>query len=201
MASTGTEFVEPAPRRQRSDAQRNVGALLEAAKTVFAASGVDAPAKEITDAAGVGVGTLYRHFPRRSDLVAAVLEREIDALADAGPALSAAHEPKATLVKFLHRYTEFVGTKRGLAAAIHSSDQSFDALRGYFMERLEPVVATLLEAATATGEIRTDVSAKEVLHAVALLCQPLPGEELAHNQRLVSIFADGLRDTAVTQRP
>jgi AcrR family transcriptional regulator len=200
MASTGTDSAEPAPRRQRSDAQRNVGALLEAARTVFAASGVDAPAKEITDAAGVGIGTLYRHFPRRSDLVAAVLEREIDALADAGPALRAANEPTATLVKFLHRYTEFVGTKRGLAAAMHSSDQAFDALRGYFMERLEPVVATLLEAATATGEIRTDVSAKEVLHAVALLCQPLPGEELAHNQRLVAIFADGLRDTAGIQR-
>jgi hypothetical protein len=83
---------------------------------------------------------------------------------------------------------------------MHSSDQAFDALRGYFMQRLEPVVATLLDAATATGEIRTDVSAKEVLHAVALLCQPLPGEELAHNQRLVAIFADGLRDTGSTQR-
>jgi AcrR family transcriptional regulator len=140
METTGAD----APRRQRSDAQRNVGALLEAAKTVFATSGVDAPAKEITDLAGVGVGTLYRHFPRRSDLVAAVLEREIDALADAGPALSAANEPTTTLVKFLHRYTEFVGTKRGLAAAMHSSDPAFDALRGYFMERLEPVVATLL---------------------------------------------------------
>jgi AcrR family transcriptional regulator len=199
--SAGPGALERAPRRLRADAQRNIDSLLEAAKAVFGTSGVDAPAKEIADLAGVGVGTLYRHFPRRSDLVAAVLEREIDALADAGPALSAAHEPTATLVKFLHRYTEFVGTKRGLAAAMHSSDQAFDALRGYFMQRLEPVVATLLDAATATGEIRTDVSAKEVLHAVALLCQPLPGEELAHNQRLVAIFADGLRDAGSTQRP
>ena len=67
------------PRRRRADAQRNVDALLEAAKSVFATSGVDAPAKEITDLAGVGVGTLYRHFPQRADLVAAVLQREIDA--------------------------------------------------------------------------------------------------------------------------
>src|SRR5918996_2625621 len=77
-------------RRQRVDAQRNIGSLVEAAKTAFAASGVDAPAKEIAALAGVGVGTLYRHFPRRSDLVVAVLRREIDACADAGPALSAA---------------------------------------------------------------------------------------------------------------
>ena len=67
-------------RRQRSDAKRNVVALVAAAKTVFAGSGVDAPAKEITDLAGVGVGTLYRHFPRRSDLIVAVLQHEIDHL-------------------------------------------------------------------------------------------------------------------------
>ena len=71
-AAPAGRSIDP-PRRQRSDAKRNAVALLEAAKTVFAASGVDAPAKEITDLAGVGVGTLYRHFPRRSDLIVAVL--------------------------------------------------------------------------------------------------------------------------------
>src|ERR1700754_2656107 len=86
-------------RRQRVDAQRNLGALLEAAKTAFATSGVDAPAKEIAALAGVGVGTLSRHFPRRSDLVVAVLQREIDACADAGPALSATHEPATALAQ------------------------------------------------------------------------------------------------------
>ena len=70
--------------RRRADARRNVDALIEAAGTVFATSGVEAPAKEITDLAGVGVGTLYRHFPRRSDLVKAVVESGIDAVADAG---------------------------------------------------------------------------------------------------------------------
>ena len=70
---------DTAQRRRRADARRNVGALIEAARTVFAASGVDAPAKEITDLAGVGVGTLYRHFPQRSDLVKAVVESSIDA--------------------------------------------------------------------------------------------------------------------------
>ena len=103
--------------RQRADAQRNVGSLVEAAKTVFASSGVDAPAKEITDLAGVGV------------VVAAVLQHEIDACAEAGPALSDANEPTPALTKWLHRYTEFVGTKRGLAIALNSGDPAFDALR------------------------------------------------------------------------
>src|SRR5947209_8614372 len=90
---------EPAPRRRRADARRNVDALIEAARTVFATSGVDAPAKEITDMAGVGVGTLYRHFPQRSDLVKAVVESSIDAVADAGPTLTAAHEPAEARAK------------------------------------------------------------------------------------------------------
>src|SRR3954454_9181251 len=97
-------------RRQRVDAQRNTGSLLEAAKRAFATSGVDVPAKEIAALAGVGVGTLYRHFPRRSDLVVAVLQREIDACADAGPTLSATHEPASALTHWLHRYTTFVAT-------------------------------------------------------------------------------------------
>jgi AcrR family transcriptional regulator len=185
------ETADPAPRRLRADAQRNVDSLLEAAKAVFASSGVDAPAKEITDLAGVGVGTLYRHFPLRSDLVKAVVESGIDACADAGPALSAEHAPGEALAKWLHRYTEFVGTKRGLATALHSGDPAFDALPGYFMRRLEPVLRALLDA--AAGEIRDDVGATDVLHAVALLCQPVRGEDLAYNQRMVGVFTDGLR--------
>lgn len=194
-----TSVTQQQPRK-RADAQRNVGALLEAAKTVFVTAGVDAPAKEITDLAGVGVGTLYRHFPRRSDLVAAVLQREIDACADAGSALSAAQGPKEALAQWVYRYTEFVGTKRGLAAALHSGDPAFDALPAYFMEKLEPVVTSLIGAATATGDIRDDVSAKELLHAVALLCQTVPSENLAYNQRMVAIFVDGLSFRRASER-
>ena len=138
---------------------------------MFATSGVDAPAKEIAELAGVGVGTLYRHFPQRSDLVVAVLEREIDACAEAGPALSAAHEPGEALTRWLDRYTDFVATKRGLAAALHSGDPAFDALPGYFLQRLGPVLSALLDAA----EVRADISAKDLLYAVALLCHPVPG--------------------------
>jgi AcrR family transcriptional regulator len=189
-----------APRRLRADAQRNVDALLKAARSVFVASGVDAPAKEITDLAGVGVGTLYRHFPQRADLVKAVVESGIDACADAGPALSAEHEPGEALAKWVHQYTEFLGTKRGLASALHSGDPAFDGLPGYFMQRLGPTLDALLKAATASGEIRTDVSAPDLLHAIAHLCQPAPGEGVAYSRRMVGVLIDGLRYNAQLQR-
>ena len=195
-----TETVGRAPRRLRADARRNAGSLLAAAKAVFATSGVDAPAKEIADAAGVGVGTLYRHFPQRSDLVKAVFQHEVDACADAAPALAAAHEPGAALARWLHRYTEFVATKRGLATALHSGDPAYGALPGYFMGRLEPALGSLLDAAIARGEIRADISARDLLFAVANLCLPVPGEGVPYSQRMVALLIDGLRYGAGTSQ-
>jgi AcrR family transcriptional regulator len=196
----GPDASGRAPRRLRADAQRNVDSLLEAAKAVFGTSGVDAPAKEIADLAGVGVGTLYRHFPQRSDLVKAVLQREIDACADAAPALAAVHEPGAALANWLDRYTEFLATKRGLAAALHSGDPAFDALPGYFYQRLEPALGSLLGAAAAIGEIRADISASDLLSAVALLCRPVSDEGIAYSRRMVALLIDGLRYPAEPQR-
>jgi AcrR family transcriptional regulator len=190
---------ETPARRLRADAQRNLDALLQAAKSVFGTAGVDAPAKQIADLAGVGVGTLYRHFPQRSDLVKAVFQREVDACADAAPALSAVLEPGAALAGWLGRYTEFLGTKRGLAAALHSGDPAFDALPGYFMRRLGPTLGSLLEAAAARGEVRAGVSPEDLLHAVANLCQPAATDGPAYSQRMVALLIDGLRYGAEPQ--
>jgi AcrR family transcriptional regulator len=180
-------------RARRADARRNVDALIEAARTVFATSGVDAPAKEITDRAGVGVGTLYRHFPQRSDLVKAVVESGIDAVAEAAAILSAVHEPAEAFGEWTRRFTELLATKRGLASALHSGDPAFAELPGYFRQRLGPVVGHLLDAAVAGGAFRDDIGAEDVLHAITLLSQPFPGHGLEHNQRLVAVFLDGLR--------
>ena len=198
--SAGPGARERVPRRLRVDAQRNSDALLEAAKAVFGTSGVDAPAKEIADLAGVGVGTLYRHFPRRSDLVKAVFRREVDACADAAPALRAAHAPGVALATWLHWYTTFLATKRGLATALHSGDPAFDELPGYFMQRLGPTLGSLLDAATASGEIRADISPKDLLYAVATLCQPAADEGVAYSQRMVALLIDGLRYGAATRQ-
>lgn len=187
------------PLRLRADAQRNIDSLLEAAKAVFGTSGVDAPAKQIADLAGVGVGTLYRHFPRRSDLVTAVFRCEVDACADAAPALSAAHEPGAALRMWLQRYTEFLANKRGLGPALHSGDPAFAALPGYFMQRFGPTLGSLLEAAVASGEIRADISPEDILYAVADLCRPAADDGAAYSQRMVALFIDGLRYGAELQ--
>ncbi|MFD5315812.1 TetR/AcrR family transcriptional regulator [Streptomyces sp. NPDC127098] len=195
-ASTEPGAGEPAPRRRRADARRNVDALVEAARTVFATSGVDAPAKEITDLAGLGVGTLYRHFPQRSDLVTAVVRSGIDAVADAGPTLSAAHEPAEALTRWIHQFTDLLAAKRGLASALHSGDPAFSGLPGYFLERLGPTLAALLDAAVADGTVRDDVSAEQLLHAITQLSQPIPGHRPEYNQRVVSVFVDGLRRPA-----
>jgi AcrR family transcriptional regulator len=188
-----------APRPRRADARRNVAALVEAARTIFATSGVEAPAKEITDLAGVGVGTLYRHFPQRSDLVKAVVESGIDAVADAGPALSAANEPLEALTQWINRFTELLATKRGLATALHSGDPAFSELPRYFLQRLGPTLAALLQAAVADGTVRDDISAEDLLHAITQLSQPVPGQGPELNQRIVAVLLDGLRYKAARQ--
>jgi len=182
------------PRRAiRADAQRNEDAVLEAAKEVFAASGVDAPVREIAARAGVGVGTLYRRFPNRSDLVAAVFRREVDASAVEAATLAAAHPPGEALCLWLRRYTRFIATKKGLAAALHSGDPVFEALPAYFREKFEPALTSLLEAAAAGGEIRGDVAAYDLLRAVGNLSVASGEEGDQHTQRMLELLIDGLR--------
>ena len=180
-------------RPVRADAQRNTDALLEAAKAVFTTSGVDAPVREIAEKAGVGVGTVYRHFPQRSDLVAAVFRREIDACADAALVLAAEHEPGEALAKWMQRYAAFVATKRGLAKALHSGDPAFDTLPSYFDGHLRPALRALLEAAAAAGEVRVAVDADELLGAVASLCMSAHNDGPGRAERMVALLVDGLR--------
>ncbi len=180
-------------RRMRADAQRNTDALLVAALAVFTTSGVDAPVREIAARAGVGVGTVYRHFPQRADLVAAVFRREIDACADAAPILAAAHGPGEALARWMQRYAAFVATKRGLASALHSGNPVFDTLPAYFEKRLRPALRTLLEAAATAGEVRGDVEPDELLGAVARLCMQAREDRPGHSERMVALLVDGLR--------
>ncbi len=177
----------------RADAQRNIDGLLEAAKAVFATSGVDAPVREVATRAGVGVGTLYRHFPQRSDLVAAVFRREVDACAAAAPLLAREYPPAEALTRWLLRYTSFIATKRGLAAALHSGDAAFESLPAYFREHLGPALDALLAAAAAAGEVRRDVDPNDLLRAVGNLSVAGDPDGAGHTQRMVALLIDGLR--------
>ncbi len=179
-------------RAPRADAKRNTDALLEAALAVFATSGVDAPVREIAAKAGVGVGTLYRHFPQRSDLIVAVFRHQVDACADAASALAAAHAPGEALALWLQRYADFIATKRGLATALHSGDPAYNSLPCYFHERLRPALQALLDAAVHVGEVRSDISPDDLLNMVRSLCISAQDDsDYAH--RMVALLVDGLR--------
>ncbi len=180
-------------RPVRADAQRNIDSLLRAAIDVFAVSGVDAPVREIADKAGVGIGTVYRHFPQRSDLIAAVFRHEVDACADAAPFLAAEYGPVEALARWMQRYAGFIVTKRGLATALHSGDPAFDTLPLYFDKRLRPALQILLDAAVAAGEVRADAEADDLLKAVASLCMQTHDGGPAYSQRMVALLVDGLR--------
>jgi len=181
------------PRHVRADAQRNIDALLEAALAVFVTSGVDAPVREIAEKAGVGVGTLYRHFPQRADLVAAVFRHEVDACADAAPILAAEHAPAEALSRWMQRYAAFVATKRGLSSALHSGNPTFEPLHDYLNQRLLPAFKTLLDAAVTAGEIRADVDAADLLSAVASLSWQSYGVDPDRARRMITLLIDGLR--------
>ena len=180
-------------RRLRADARRSVEALLVAAKAVFATSGVDAPVREIADRAGVGVGTVYRHFPRRPDLVAAVFRQEIDDCADTLDALAAEHPPFIALKEGMRRFVELAVTKRGLAQVLHSGDPALDGLPPRREERLRPAFHALFRTAAALGAIRDDIDADELMSAAASLCMAAPATRPDQAQRMVALLVDGLR--------
>jgi AcrR family transcriptional regulator len=162
---------------------------------VFTKSGVDAPMREIAEKAGVGVGTIYRHFPERSDLIAAVFRREIDACADAAPLLAARYPPDEALRRWVERYVDFIGAKRGLAAALHSGDPAYDALPTYFEERLRPALEGLLTSAVSAGYIRAGVDSYDLLSAVASLslCASTRDQDPTRARRMIGLLLDGLR--------
>ncbi|MFD7408108.1 TetR/AcrR family transcriptional regulator [Streptomyces sp. NPDC059866] len=177
----------------RADAQRSIDTLLTAAAEVFTTSGVDAPVRQITAKAGVGAGTLYRHFPQRSDLIAAVFRHEVDACADAAASLVAQHEPVDALARWLQRFAAFIATKRGLSAALHSGDPAYDSLPCYFQQRFVPVLGALLDTAAKAGQIRSDIDPEDLLRAVGNLTLPAQEDDSGHTQRMIALLVDGLR--------
>jgi AcrR family transcriptional regulator len=184
-----TETPTRGARRVRSDARRNIEAVLEASKEAFDSSGVDTPVREIAARANVGVGTIYRHFPHRSDLVTAVFRHEVDACVDAAATLAAEREPGEALTLWLQKYTDLVVTKRGLAAALNSEAPAFEALPACFQEPLLPPLGSLLDAAAAAGQARADVEPADLLQAVAGLCVAADADQ---TRRMVALLIDGL---------
>ncbi|MFC4907428.1 TetR/AcrR family transcriptional regulator [Actinomadura gamaensis] len=182
-----------APRRRRVDARRNEEALLKAAAAAFVASGVDAPVRDIAARAGVGVGTIYRHFPTRADLIVAVYRHQVEECAAAGPALLAAHDsPYEALTRWIDLFADFLITKHGLAEAMQSDDAGFQSLHAYFLDRLLPVCAELLAAAADAGEIVPNVGALMLMRGIGNLCIGA-GSPDYDARRMIEFVTAGLR--------
>jgi len=184
---------------KRADARRNEETLLEAAAAAFVASGVHAPVRDIAARAGVGVGTIYRHFPTRADLIVAVYRHQVEACAEAGPALLAqGGSPHAALARWIDLFVDFLVTKHGLAEALQSDDDAFRTLHGYFLDRLVPVCAQLLTAAADAEEIEPDVDALVLMHGVGNLC--IGADSPRYDaRRMVRLVLAGLRIPARTE--
>ncbi|MFE5244290.1 MULTISPECIES: TetR/AcrR family transcriptional regulator [unclassified Streptomyces] len=180
--------------RKRADARRNEMTLLEAAAAAFVASGVEAPVRDIAARAGVGVATIYRHFPTRADLIIGVFRHQVEACAEAGPALLATSAtPHAALGSWIGLFVDFLVTKHGLAAALQSDNTGFEALHAYFLDRLVPVCTELLDAAAEAGEVRADLTAYELMRGVGNLCIGAESDPGYDPRRLVGFLVTGLR--------
>jgi AcrR family transcriptional regulator len=149
--------------------------------------------REIAERAGVGLGTVYCHFPQRSDLIVAAFKSQMDACADAASVIASKYEPGEALARWMQRYVDFIATKRGLAAALHSGDPAYRALPGYFDKRLRPALRTLLDAAVRAKVVRPAMEADNLLRAAATLCHGAHGEEPAYARKMVELLVDGLR--------
>jgi len=183
-----------AARPRRADARRNEQALLDAAAAVFVASGVEAPVRDIAAKAGVGMGTIYRHFPTRADLIVAVYKHQVEACAEAGPALlETSPSPCAALEQWISLFVDFLVTKHGLAAVMQPGNADFDTLHAYFIDRLMPVCTRLLQAAADAGEIRSDIEAYVLMRGVGNLCIGAADDPRYDVRSLAGLLIAGLR--------
>lgn len=181
-------------RSKRADAQRNRQTALTAAAEVFVTSGVDAPIRQIAARAGVGMATIYRHFPTRADLVTAVYRHQIEACAEAGPKLLAgADSPFDALRRWIDLFVDFLVTKHGLADALQSDSDRFAALHSYFLDRLLPVCAHLLDAALDAGEIRPGTEPYELMRGIGNLCVGRDDDARYDPRRLIALLLRGLQ--------
>jgi AcrR family transcriptional regulator len=184
----------PAPKPLRADAQRNRDRLVEVAAQMFASDGVDASLEEIAKRAGVGIGTLYRHFPTREHLVEVVYRREVEGLCHAAEDLAREHPADVALELWMQRFVDYIATKRGLATSLRLLLTANSTLFSDTSGRVSSAMRSLVEAAAASGKIRADVDASDVMHALGgIYSAPNTPDWRERSGRLVKLLMDGLR--------
>jgi AcrR family transcriptional regulator len=191
MPAAETEQLSLSRRPKRADAQRNYDKLIAAAREAFTEQDRSACLEDIARRAGVGIGTLYRHFPVRADLIEAVYVEEVEALCRSAEALSES-PPWEALVGWLHRFVGYMVTKQALAdelfAVADRDAEVFKACRTALFGAGEP----LLERAQEAGVVRPDVSIDEVVHMVGGIAK-IQAADAATVDRILAVALDGLR--------
>ncbi|MEF0940423.1 TetR/AcrR family transcriptional regulator [Rhizobium sp. BR 362] len=184
----------PGAKTLRADARRNRDKLIEAAAQAFANHGTAASLEEIARRAGVGVGTLYRHFPTREHLVEVVYRHEVEVLCNAAEELSHEHAPDQALEEWMHRFVGYIATKRGMADSLRILLNSNSELFADSYGMVPIALKGLIERAVADGSIRADVDSTDVLHALSgTYSMPNSPEWHDRSRRLVRLLMDGLR--------
>ncbi len=183
-----------AARKPRADAVRNRLRLLATAKAVFAAKGSEASLDEIAQIAGVGAGTLYRHFPTRDALVTAVFRNETEQLVAAAEHLTLTRAPLEAFRAWLLMFFDFVATKHSMMELLNSILGGTDELKTETMSRIDGAVAKLVNGAIANGDVRPDVEPKDLMLAVAGAAKFSPAADREQTaKRLVDILIAGIQ--------
>ncbi|MGR6468428.1 TetR/AcrR family transcriptional regulator [Rhizobium sp. PAMB 3182] len=187
--------AEKARRKPRSDSLRNRELLLAAATQIFSAGGKQASLEAVARQAGVGIGTLYRHFPTREDLFAAVYRHEVDQLADLAAELANDEKPVEALRKWMRANIQLVATKKGMIEALQLAAYGSSELKAYTSNRMADAIGVLLARAVAAGDVRDDIPPEDILRALAGILYSLgPTDWQPNALRLVDVFVDGLRN-------
>lgn len=185
---------EKATRKPRADSLRNREKLLAAAHDVFSAGGPDASLEKVARTAGVGIGTLYRHFPTREAMFQAVYKHEVDQLVELATRLAGEKPPFEALRQWLHAQIGMVATKKGMVAALTPAAGSSDALYADSSARMLAAIGTLMAAAIEAGEIRDDLAPEDVMRALLGMCYTRQQAGWQDKViRLMDVFLDGLR--------
>jgi AcrR family transcriptional regulator len=179
-------------QKMRADARRSRARLLEAATAAFAENGADAPLDDIARRAGVGIGTLYRHFPTRVDLQAAVFRSQVKSVCDTGDELLISVTPEAAFAGWLRAMAGYLATKRGLSGALIAAVGKDSELISSCWVAMRDTADRLLAHAQEAGVLRDDISSQDLLrlvHGIAMATEHAPED----TDRLLSLLLDGLR--------
>jgi AcrR family transcriptional regulator len=187
-------------RKPRADSARNRQLLIDTAKAAFADVGMNVSLEEIARRAGVGIGTLYRHFPSRDAVIEAVYRREVEQLAEAAPQLLESSPPDEALHRWMHLFVDYIATKRLIAPSLGAALAESSELRVNSVELISQAVALLVKRAAQSGRVRKDIAPSDLLRAMVGVSYGNPDEAWeASARRLIDVLMDGLRRKSRSQ--